>query len=144
MNQPKRMAAIKKNKMEKIEQKLKGINEIEFPGGLHGKIVRSVVMRSYRWQFLAVLSVVVFNIGISGLRLHASISQNGAIQAFGSFFKNFGMDYDFTSDFMKLIADYIPLHSFSIFLVNFIFAGYVAKLYFDVAKYDGHVERSNK
>lgn len=132
------------NGMDKIEQKIKNINDVEFPEGLHGRIVRSVVMRRYRWQLLAVLSVVVFNVGISGLRLHMSIYQNGAITAFGSFFGNFSMDYDYVSDFMGLVSDYVPLHSLSIFLVNLVLAGYIAKLYFDIVKYDGYVERSKK
>jgi len=130
--------------MDKIEQRIKNINDIEFPDGLHGRIVRSIAMRRYRWQLLAVLSVVIFNVGISGLRLHASISESGAIQAFGSFFVNFDMNYNFVSDFWGLVADYIPLHSLSIFLVNFALAGYIAKLYFDIVKYDGYVERSSK
>lgn len=130
--------------MDKIEQKIKNTNDVEFPEGLHGKIVRSVVMRRYRWQLLAVLSVVIFNVGISGVRLHASIYQSGAIPAFGSFFGSFSMDYDYVSDFMGLVSDYIPLHSLSIFLVNLVLAGYIAKLYFDIVKYDGYVERSKK
>ncbi len=130
--------------MEKIEQKLKDINEVEFPEGLHGRIIRSIIIRRYRWPLLSVLSVVVFNVIISGVRLHTTIFGNGAIAAFGSFFKNFSMDYDFVSDFSGLVSDYIPLNSLSIFLVNLVLMGYIAKLYFDTVKYGKYAERSSK
>ena len=130
--------------MEKIEQKIRGVSDIEFPEGLHGRIIRSIIIRRYRWPLLSVLGVVVFNVIISGIRLHATIFGNGSIAAFGSFFSNFSMDYDFVSDFSGLVADYIPLHSLAIFLVNLALTGYIAKLYFDTVKYDGYVERSRK
>ena len=101
-------------------------------------------MRRYRWPLLSVVTVLVFNVIVSGLRLHASISQNGAIQAFSSFFGNFDMNYDFVSDFLGLVSDYIPLHSLAIFLVNLVLMGYLSKLYFDIVKRDRYVERSSK
>lgn len=130
--------------MDKIEQKIKNANDLELPDGLHGRIIRAFMVRRYRFPLLIVLSAIVFNVGISGLRLHASISQNGAITAFSSFFGNFSMDYDFTSDFFGLVNDYLPVHSLAIFLVNLLLAGYIAKLYFDIVKYNGYGERSSK
>ncbi len=129
---------------DKIEQKIKNINDLELPDGLHGRIIRAFIIRRYRLPLLIILAVIVFNVGVSGLRLHASILENGAITAFGSFFGNFSMDYDFISDFRGLVVDYIPLHSSVIFLVNLMLAGYVTKLYFDIVKYDGYIERSSK
>ncbi len=130
--------------MEKIEQKIKSINDIEFPEGLHGRIIRSIMVRRYRWPLFSALGVVVFNVIISGLRLQSSFAESGAPAAFNSFFRGFSTDYDFVSDFAGLINDYIPLHSLAIFLVNLVFIGYIAKLYFDTLKYDKYVERSSK
>lgn len=132
------------NKMEKIEQKIRGINDIEFPEGLYGRIIRSIIIRRYRWPLFSVLGVVVFNVIVSGLRLQSSFAESGATTTFNSFFKGFSMDYNFIQDFSGLVADYIPLHSLAIFLVNLALTGYIAKLYFDTVKYDKYVERSSK
>lgn len=126
----------------KLEQKIKNIDELELPEGLHGKIIRSVMFRKYRWPLLVVLAVVFFNIGISAWRINAGVAESGAVAAFSSFFKGFDSSYDFVSDFIGLVNDYLPLPSLAIFLVNILLFTYIAKLYFDISKYSGYINRS--
>lgn len=129
--------------MDKIEQKIKSLNDIELPDGLHGRIVRSVIMRRYRSPFFVVSAAIILNVLISGWRINVRVFQNGAISAFGSFFSGFSMDYDFVSDFFRLVMDYIPLPSLFIFLINLALLGYVSKLFFDIVKYDRYVDGSS-
>lgn len=130
--------------MENLEQKIKNINELELPNGLHDRVVRSVMLRRYRFPLLSILAVVIFNVIVSGLRLHTVISENGAVEAFASLLGSFSFDYDFMSDFWVMVVDYVPLHSLMIFMANLILTGYLSKLYFDTRKYYGYVKRSNK
>lgn len=129
---------------DKLEQKIKNINDLELPEGLHGKIIRSVMLRRYRWPLLVAFAVVSFNIAISAWRVNAIVAENGALAAFGSFFKGFDASYNFVYDFLGIARDYLPLPSLSIFLANILLLGYMIKLYFDTIKYDGYVKRSNR
>lgn len=127
--------------MDKIEQKIKNLEDAELPKGLHGKIMRKILFRHYRPTFFVISSVVVFNLAISAVRIHAKVVESGAAQAFSSFFANFDTNYNFVSDFMGLAGDYLPLYYIGLFFANSLLAIYIFKLYSTLRNYERY-ERS--
>ncbi len=122
--------------MNKLENEIKNLPEIELPAQLHGKIMRRVFVRRFHLVFAVIAAVVILNLGLAGWRIGTKITETEAISAFRIVIGGFEPGYDSISDLIEMTADYLPLFSVAAFLINLVLAFYLAVVYLDFHKYE--------
>ncbi len=109
-----------------IGQTIKDLAEIDFPEGLHGKILRQILFLRFRTPFLIVTTLLILNLVISGWRVWEKLLD---VQAF-AIFMIFWEALEWTgAGIMQFIVDsyeLLPMGQLTLFFVNAFVLFYVA------------------
>lgn len=122
--------------MTNVSKKLREISEIEFPDGLHGRIMRKLFFIRYRGNFLLVAFLLTANIFLSGWRFWARMDELDTISVIRALLEGFDVSRGFTLNFFSTLSQSFPVISVSIFIINILVITYVTYLYFKFKTFD--------
>jgi hypothetical protein len=112
-----------------ISQKIKNLPEIEFPEGLHSRIMKQLFFLKLRTPFIIFSSLLSINIIISGWYAWNKIIEMDTIAIIKDMLSGFELSYYFISDFAQTILNYFPITSTIIFVVNILVLAYISFLF---------------
>ena len=108
-----------------ISHQIKTMTEVDFPDGLHGKIMRRVLFLKLRKPFLIINLALFLNLMVSGWRIWARILENNSLSALEAIWDGFELSFNYVSTFISTAFETLPIWSISIFIVNIFLIGYV-------------------
>lgn len=89
-----------------VGQTIKELSEIEFPEGLHGRIMRRLLFLKFRTPFAIVVTLLMLNLSLSGVRVWEQVQATEALTIFSLLWENI----EFTSaGVMQFVADFYEL-----------------------------------
>jgi len=111
--------------MDELSETIKNISEINFPPGLHGKIMKRVAFLQFRTPFIAVVSLLVLNLIVSGWQIWSKVSETQSFSILGELTS--GLDWNLNSvlDLLKTINELFPVGLIVTFLVNVLLVAYL-------------------
>lgn len=107
---------------------IKELSDIQFPAGLHGKIMRQLVFLKFRTPFMVVVSLLSANLIFNVWRMGERFSEEGFATLMSIFLDNFEFTLDFAGQLMGTIAESTPWMHLGVVVVNVLLLGYVARL----------------
>lgn len=105
------------------------IRELEMPQGLHRKIMSRVLFLKLKTPFIAVFSILIFNLLVSGWRIFVKAGETEFASSLKAVFDGFELNYDFLSALVTTTLNDLPIGSTVVFLGNFILAIYALRFY---------------
>ena len=115
-----------------INEKIKNLNELEFPEGLHGKIMRKLAFLQFRTPFIVVVTLLLLNLLFSGWNIWLRLSDTDAISTFRLMLEGFEWNFSSISQLASAAGDLFPMGlmvSFTINILLFVYILYVMKSY---------------
>ncbi len=122
--------------MDQFSEKIKQLNEIDFPPGLHGKIMRKLAFLQFRTPFLVVVGLLMLNLVFSGWRIWNNLSGSETISTFKILLESFDWTWRSAYDLFGLAQDLFPMGlivSFTINVTLAIYLVYVIKTFKNLA-----------
>lgn len=111
-----------------LSDTMHALPEADFPKGLHGRIMRRLVVVQFRIPFLILFAILLVNLGVSGWHLWAKVGETNSISIIESMIDGFEWSADFASNAVQNAIDFLPLASTLVFLVNLIVVAYFAAI----------------
>lgn len=111
--------------MEKIDQTIKELRDIEFPPGLHGKIMRRLLFLRFRTPFLVITSLLLLNLIVSGWRLWQRLIEVEAPMFLSILVNNFEWSLDSFKEIFETAVELVPASTLTVFLINLLVLTYV-------------------
>ncbi len=118
--------------MEEISEKIKQLSELEFPEGLHGKIMRKLAFLQFRTPFLVVVGFLLLNLVFSGFSIWVRVAGTGAVDTFRIMLGGFEWNTTSLSQLASAASDLFPIGLMTSFCINvllFAYTLYVLKSY---------------
>ncbi len=109
-----------------IGQTIKEMTEIEFPAGLHGKILRQILFLRFRTPFLVIVTLLVGNLLFSGIRIWQRILDSEGLATLGLLWETLEFSFKGGMQFAHDAYDVLPIGYIGLFLVNLLVFLYVA------------------
>lgn len=109
-----------------IGQTIKEMSEIEFPKGLHGKILRQIVFLRFRVPFLIVVVLLVLNLIISGWRVWEQLLDSEVFSFVSLLWSAIEFDFQSLVQFVTDVYEVAPVGYIALFAVNLAALLYVA------------------
>jgi hypothetical protein len=113
-------------KQEDIGQTIKEMSEIEFPEGLHGKILRQIVFLRFRTPFITVVSLLLLNLVISGWRIWEQLLEAETFAMTGLLWDSVELSFGGFFQFILDIVEIAPVGHILLLVLNLAVLGYVA------------------
>lgn len=111
--------------MDTFSEKIKAMDEMEFPAGLHGKIMKKLLFLQFRTPFLIVLSLLLLNMAITGWNLWTRAADSQFQDVIKAFLSSFEFSREYFSSFYAAASDFMPLSIVVNFTVNLLLIGYL-------------------
>lgn len=105
------------------------IENVQTPEGLHAKIMRKLLFLRLRVPLIALFSIFLVNLLISGWRIGTKLFDTELLSAMRALFEGFEWNLDFLSSFIQTLTDYVSIHHFIIFPINLAAVIYLIYLY---------------
>ncbi len=102
--------------------------EIQFPEGLHGRIMRQLMFLKFRVPFLVISSLLVANLVVNGWRLWERLLEEQAPLLFSILFENAELTLEFLAQISQTTLDVVPLPVAITLILNALALGYVLRL----------------
>lgn len=112
-----------------FSENIKNMTEVEFPKGLHGRIMHKLFFLRYKTHFVTIFSLVSLNVFVSAWRTWTRIVEMDTVAIIKDMLQGFDLSYYFISDFVKTILAYAPIYLFIIFLINTLILSYITYLF---------------
>ena len=113
-------------KQEDIGKTIKEMSEIEFPEGLHGKILRQIVFLRFRTPFITVVSLLLLNLVISGWRIGEQLIEAETLAMVALLWDSVELSFSGFFQFILDIVEIAPVGHILLLLLNLAVLGYVA------------------
>lgn len=111
--------------MDNFSEKIKQLSEIEFPPGLHGKIMRKLAFLQFRTPFLVIVGFLTLNLIFSGWRIWSTVSGSEAVSTFKILLESLDWNWHSISDLFSIAQQLFPMGLIVSFLINAVLAGYL-------------------
>ncbi|MBI3626934.1 hypothetical protein HY224_02725 [Candidatus Uhrbacteria bacterium] len=111
--------------MDNLQSKIKLVEETEFPGGLHEKIMRKLMFLQFRTPFLIVVSLLLLNLAFTGWHIWTRLIDNDGTQVLQSLLSNFEWDFDYLNSLFGLVNEVLPWRSIIAFGIESLLVAYV-------------------
>lgn len=95
------------------------LEEINFPSGLHGKIMRKLVFLQFRTPFLIVTGFLFLNLLLSGWHILEAIKFNQSWELLKIMLADFEWSGEFFANFWAMLREFFPLGLMFGFVFNF-------------------------
>jgi hypothetical protein len=96
-------------KEQDIGQTIKEMSEIDFPEGLHGKILRQIVFLRFRTPFFVVVSLLLVNLIISGARIWEQLAESETLTMISLFWSAAELTVGSLSQFVLDVVSIAPI-----------------------------------
>ncbi|MCX6781383.1 MAG: hypothetical protein NT003_04720 [Candidatus Magasanikbacteria bacterium] len=108
-----------------LGQTIKEMSEIDFPDGLHGKIMRQIVFLKFRTPFITVVTLLVLNLFFSGARILERLATDETLETIIALWQNVEFTLRGLAQFGEDLFEVIPVGYGLIFICNFLVLAYV-------------------
>ncbi len=125
--------------MDNIFQTIHELPAIEFPSGLHGKIMRQLFFLKFRIPFFVISAFLFCNIIISVYHAWSRMINTEAFSIVVALWEGFEWSFDFFADSARTVVEYFPIGWFLIVMTNSLLLGYVVFLYFSFKKFSVNI-----
>lgn len=112
-------------KQEDIGQTIKAMSEIEFPEGLHGKILRQIVFLRFRTPFITVVLLLTLNLVISGWRIWEQMLEGQTLAMVGMLWETAEIGFSSLFQFMLDVFEIAPVGHILLLFINLVVLGYI-------------------
>ena len=112
-------------KQEDVGQVIKEMSEIEFPEGLHGKILRQIVFLRFRTPFITVVLLLTLNLVISGWRIWEQLLEGQTLAMVGMLWETVEMSFTSLFQFVLDVFEIAPVGHILLLIINFAVLGYI-------------------
>lgn len=112
-------------KEQDIGQTIKEMSEIDFPEGLHGKILRQIVFLRFRTPFFVVVSLLLVNLIISGARIWEQLAESETLTMISLFWSAAELTVGSLSQFVLDVVSIAPVGHILLLALNVLVLGYV-------------------
>lgn len=112
-------------KEQDIGQTIKEMSEIDFPEGLHGKILRQIVFLRFRTPFVIVVSLLVLNLIISGWRIWEQLLESESLTMISLFWEALELSFGGILQFITDVIAVTPTGYIALFILNLFVLGYI-------------------
>lgn len=113
--------------MENIEEKLKTIEKVEMPFGIHQSVMRKVNYYNLRPILLFSLTLLTINFIFLVWHINTKIIDAELVDMMQDLFASFSMDINFFNVIFKSFFEVVPLELFTCAIVSFVGVTYLAK-----------------
>lgn len=121
--------------MKDISDAIKELSEIEVPAGLHGKIMRRLLFLKFRTPFVVVVSLLLMNLAVSGVRMWQEWSDMEASALVSFLVSNLEFSARGILDFLVTVYDVTPVGWLTVFIMNLLLVIYVVQFPTKFAKH---------
>lgn len=108
-----------------IGQTIKDMSEIEFPEGLHGKILRRILFLKFRTPFVVVMTLLILNLIISGFRIWERLLDAEAFTILSLLWETLEFNLAGVGQFLTDIYDVLPVGYLVLFAINLLAFAYI-------------------
>ncbi len=108
-----------------IGQTIKEMSEVDFPEGLHGKILRQIVFLRFRTPFVIVVSLLVLNLIISGWRIWEQLLESETITMVALLWEALEFSFGGVLQFATDVFEVAPVGYIALLILNLLVLGYV-------------------
>lgn len=118
--------------MPDVAEHIKTLNEIDFPPGLHGKIMRKLAFLQFRTPFVVVVGLLLLNLLFSGWQIYLRLADTDAFATFRILLQNIDFNWRSLSDLFQVAENLFPVGLMISFLLNvllIIYLLYVVKTF---------------
>lgn len=120
--------------MDNTSQIIRELAPVEFPSGLHGKIMRQLFFLKFRIPFFVISALLLCNIAIALEHAWSRMINTEAFAIASALWEGFEWSFDFFGEGARTIAAYFPIGWFFIVMTNAALLGYMVFLYFSFKK----------
>lgn len=116
--------------MDNLSKNFKALEEIDFPQGLHGKIIKKLIYKKLKTPFFTLFCLFLLNFVILGWRLWLHMEElNTSIVILSPIVGSFELSYEYFTDLSSAISQSIPLFTISATLINAVALVYIYRPY---------------
>ena len=101
-----------------LGQKIKEVSEIEFPSGLHGRIMRQLVFLKFRTPFLIVVTLLLLNLVLSGIRVWNQLLDAEAVTIFSILWDGIEWSFVGLGQFARDLFELVPVGQLGMLAIN--------------------------
>ncbi len=117
--------------MNNLSKNFKSLPEIDFPEGLHGKIMKKLFYKRLKNPVLIIAGLLALNFIILTWRLWVRMAKFNTLIIISSLFDSFELSYGYFADFFHAIFEFTPLFTISMILINIVAFVYLYRIWFD-------------
>jgi len=110
---------------DQFSQKIKALSELDFPPGLHGKIMRKLAFLQFRTPFLVVVSLLLLNLIFSGWQIWYRLSESDAFNTFRILLEGAEWNWRTLGDLFEIAQNLFPLGLIFTFTINILLIAYI-------------------
>lgn len=121
--------------MDNFSQTIHKLPVVEFPLGLHGKIMKQLFFLKFRVPFFIISGILFCNIAVTGYHAWSRMIDTEALSIATALWEGFEWSFDFFSEFARTVIEYFPIGSFIMIMFNALLLEYVVFLYFSFKKF---------
>ncbi len=99
-------------------QTIKEMSEIDFPEGLHGKILRQIVFLRFRAPFIIVVTLLSLNLIISGWRMWEQLLDSEVLTTISILWGIIEFNFSGVMEFLGDMYEILPLGQLALLGVN--------------------------
>lgn len=109
-----------------IGQAIKEMSEIEFPSGLHGRIMRQLLFLKFRTPFVVVVTLLVLNLVLSGTRVWGMLAEVEAATVVSILWSSIEWSVGGLGQFAADLYELVPVGQVGLLVFNIAALFYIA------------------
>lgn len=110
--------------MEKIKKIFKNFPGSDFPGPLHGRIIKNIVFSKFKTYFAVIGGLLVLNLLVVSWRIWTKIIDAGVYTLVPALFQDFELSRSFISDLIGMVLEIVPANLIAIFAIDIFIIAY--------------------
>ena len=130
--------------MNDLFKNFKLLPEIDFPEGLHGKIMKKLFYKRLKTPAMVIAGLLALNFIILTWRFWVRITELNTLTIISSLFDSFELSYEYFADFFQAIFEFTPLFTISMILFNIVAFIYLYRIWLDFRSLATNKQMVNK
>lgn len=122
--------------MDNIKKDIKNLDEYELPNGLHGQIMRRLLLyRAFRPLFATIL-VLAINTMLLSWNIYAKTAELQTLSIVSAMLDGFSLTWSFMNDFSQSLIEALPMIPIIALICNIIVGFYVIRILLILSKFN--------
>jgi hypothetical protein len=130
--------------MNNLSKNFKSLPEIDFPEGLHGKIMKKLFYNKLKTPAVVIAGLLALNFIASTWRLWIRMTEFNTLTIISSLFDSFELRYEYFADFFHTIFEFTPFFTVFMILVDVVAFIYLYRSWFDFQSLAANQQMVNK